>query len=112
MVRNIARLLLVGMLAVSLAACSGGGTTTDSGGSEATTAPAAGKVSANNASEDEIVAALEGAGVEDAAEWAEEIVEYRPYADQAELEEKLTEELAKYNPSQETLDGIFSVLVP
>ncbi|MFM2106229.1 MAG: hypothetical protein RL338_1261 [Chloroflexota bacterium] len=108
---RIARAAIGGILVLSLAACSGGSTSGGDTASPAASVPA-GKVSANNASEEEIVAALEGAGVEDADEWAEEIVEYRPYADAEALEETLTEELAKYNPTQETLDAILSVLVP
>ena len=73
---------------------------------------AAGKVSANTASEDEIAAALEGAGVSNPERWAEEVVEYRPYpADDPNLT-KLRENLAKYNPGQETTDKIVSALAP
>jgi hypothetical protein len=70
------------------------------------------KVSANTASEDEIAAALERAGVSNPEKWAEEVVEYRPYpADDANLT-TLRENLAKYNPGQETTDKIVSALAP
>ena len=79
---------------------------------EADTAAAGAKVSANTASEDEIAAALETAGVSNAGRWAEEVVEYRPYPpDDANLT-KLRENLAKYNPGQETTDKIVSALTP
>ena len=69
-------------------------------------------MSANTASEDEIAAVLESADVSNPKRWAEEVVEYRPYpADDPNLG-KLREELAKYNPGQETTDKIVSVLTP
>ncbi|OBC00851.1 hypothetical protein A5784_19135 [Mycobacterium sp. 852013-50091_SCH5140682] len=80
----------------------------------ATAAPAdpAAKVSANTASEDDIAAALKAAGVSNPARWAEEVVEYRPYpADDPNLG-KLRDNLAKYNPGQETVDKIVSALTP
>jgi hypothetical protein len=85
-----------------------GGSATAAGG--ATTASA--KVSANTASEDEIKAALSAAGVKNASKWADEVVEYRPYpADDANLQ-KLQDNLAKYNPDPDTLQGILSALKP
>lgn len=76
------------------------------------TAPAGTKVSANAASEDEISDALEAAGVSNPERWAEEVVEYRPYpADDPNLS-KLRDNLAKYNPGQETTDKIVSALAP
>ena len=125
------------LLAVCLAACGGSTTTSDAATAPSTTttpAPsssagtdspvgtdsaAAGattsavtKVSANTASEDEIAAALQRAGVSNAERWAEQVVEYRPYpADDPNLT-KLREELAKYNPGQETTDKIVSALTP
>jgi hypothetical protein len=110
-------------LALSLSACGGSTSTpsdsvpTESASSEATgsadgPASPTGKVSATNASEDEIVAALEAAGVSNADRWAEEVVEYRPYpADDPNLT-KLRDNLAKYNPGQETTDKIVSALTP
>jgi hypothetical protein len=81
---------------------------------EATSPPTqpAAKVSANTASESDIEAALAAAGVSNPARWAEEVVEYRPYpADDPNLS-KLRENLAKYNPGQETVDKIVSALTP
>jgi hypothetical protein len=111
-------------LALGLAACGSGSTPSGSVPSAATapttssgatgTAPAASteKVSANTASEDEIAAALARAGVSNPERWAEEVVEYRPYpADDPNLS-KLRENLAKYNPGQETTDKIVSALTP
>jgi len=69
-------------------------------------------VSANTASEEEITAALGRAGVSNPGRWAEEVVEYRPYpADDPNLT-KLRDNLAKYNPGQETTDKIVSALTP
>jgi hypothetical protein len=122
-------------LAFGLAAC-GGGSTTSSG--TATTAAAAAptsaavaeptssaasasadptsastaKVSANSASEDEIKDALTAAGVNNADRWAEEVVEYRPYPTDDPNLTKLRQNLAKYNPGQETTDKIVSALQP
>jgi hypothetical protein len=79
---------------------------------DATTAPAGAKVSANTASDSEIESALSAAGVSNAARWAHEVVEYRPHpADDPNLT-KLRENLAKYNPGQETVDKIVSALTP
>jgi len=118
-------------LALGLAAC-GGATTpstttpassaaavaTDSEDDSATaeeddeTATAGVKVSANTASEDEIAAALESAGVSNPERWAEEVVEYRPYPTDDPNLTKLRDNLAKYNPGQETTDLIVSALTP
>ncbi len=76
------------------------------------TAATGAKVSANTASEDEIAQALTTAGVSNPGRWAEEVVEYRPYpADDPDLG-KLRQNLAKYNPGQETTDKIVSALTP
>lgn len=70
------------------------------------------KVSANTASEDAIAAALKAVGVGSPKRWAAEVVEYRPYAtDDLDLA-KLKDNLLKYNPTQQTLDQILSVLLP
>ena len=126
---RLARICTAGLLALGLAAC-GGSTSTPastapatttaasaptSAGSAATSAsaqPAVKKVSANTASEDEIAAALKSAGVSNPDRWADEVVEYRPYpADDPDLG-KLRQNLAKYNPGQETTDKIVSALTP
>ena len=55
-------------------------------------------MSANTASEDEIAAALESAGVSNPERWAEEVVEYRPYpADDPNLT-KLRDEPREIQP--------------
>ncbi|GAA5115218.1 hypothetical protein [Pseudonocardia adelaidensis] len=127
---RLAAASVAGVLVLGLAACGGGSTdapsaaapsapVTSSGSGPTTTgattgaaAPAASKVSANTASEDEIAAALESAGVSNPERWAEEVVEYRPYpADDPNLG-KLRQNLAKYNPGQETTDKIVSALAP
>jgi hypothetical protein len=66
-------------------------------------------VSANDASRAEIQAALEAAGVPNAARWAGEVVEYRPYADDPTWAQ-LRKELAKYNPAPGVVDQIIGVL--
>jgi hypothetical protein len=99
-----------------LGACGSDGGSTDTGasaGSDATAttsaaADAASRVSANDASREEIAAAIDAAGVDSAERWAGEVVEYRPYA--AGDEARLREELAKYGPSDATIDQILSVL--
>ena len=73
---------------------------------------AAKKVSANTASEAQITAALESAGVDNADQWAEEVVEYRPYPKSDPNLGKLRANLKKYNPGKETTDLIVSALTP
>ncbi|MBV9648660.1 MAG: hypothetical protein JO296_00785 [Pseudonocardiales bacterium] len=70
------------------------------------------KVSANTASQDVIASALKAAGVSSPNRWAAEVVEYRPYAINDPGLAKLRENLAKYNPAQQTVDQIVSVLQP
>jgi hypothetical protein len=70
------------------------------------------KVSANTASENEIAVALTAAGVPNAKRWAEEVVEYRPYAANDSNLTRLRQNLAKYEPGQETVDKIVGALTP
>ncbi len=70
------------------------------------------KVSANTASQDAIAAALKAAGVGSPKRWAAEVVEYRPYATDDLGLAKLKDSLLKYNPTQQTIDQIVSVLLP
>jgi hypothetical protein len=123
------------LLALSLAACGASTTTpsatapaappaptsssvttsaTNGGGTNSASAPtpAATKVSANTASENEIATALQNAGVSNPQRWAKEVVEYRPYAPDDPNLTKLRTNLAKYNPGQETTDKIVSALRP
>jgi ABC-type glycerol-3-phosphate transport system substrate-binding protein len=122
-------LFLPAILSIVLAACSTGTgssattSTTTASSSPATTASASSsapsssdtasaKVSANNASESELVAALSAAGVQNADRWAREVMEYRPYpTDDASLQ-KLQDNLAKYNPDAPTLAAILAALEP
>jgi hypothetical protein len=122
---------LAALLALGLAACGGSTPTTSQTSPSVTSAPTTGaapqnspagtsgattpsvtKVSANTASEDEIAAALASAGVTNPQRWAEEVVEYRPYPTDDPNLTKLRNELAKYNPGQQTIDKIVSVLTP
>lgn len=69
-----------------------------------------GKVSANDATEEELIAAFEAAGIENASQWAHEVEEYRPYpADDPEFT-KLRQDLAKYNPGPGVLEAIIALL--
>jgi hypothetical protein len=99
----------------SLAACGSTSGDTQAGSSSAPATSAAsqtGKVSANTASESEITAALQAAGVDNAARWTREVMEYRPYPANDPKLTSLRDNLAKYNPGQETVDKIVSVLTP
>ncbi|HTK61879.1 MAG TPA: hypothetical protein VL595_05870 [Pseudonocardia sp.] len=80
----------------------------------ASAAPAApaGKVSANTASEEEIFSALSKAGVTNPKRWTDEVIEYRPYPANDPNLGKLRQNLAKYNPGQDTVDKIVSALTP
>ena len=120
---RLSLICIVTVVVLAAAGC-GGSTSTDGGGAAASSSPttssaAAGatsqpgaKVSANTASENDIASALTAAGVSNAERWAKEVVEYRPYpADDPNLA-KLRDNLAKYNPGQETVDKIVSALTP
>ncbi|WP_218004787.1 hypothetical protein [Microtetraspora niveoalba] len=105
----------------SLAAC--GGSSSD-GASDTAASPAAavngnekagktgktGKVSANNAPENEIAAALQAAGVPNPDRWAHEVMEYRPYAADDTKLTSLRKNLAKHKPGEKTIDKIVSAL--
>jgi hypothetical protein len=69
-----------------------------------------GKVNANTASVAEIQEALQAAGVTNAARWAREVEEYRPYPTNDPSFAKLRQELAKYNPGPGVVDQIIAVL--
>lgn len=104
--------------AFALTACSSASPGTVSSGTvspgtaSSGTAATAGRVSANTADEGQIAAALKGAGVSNPERWAREVMEYRPYAaDDPDLK-SLRQNLAKYNPGQETVDKIVSALTP
>ncbi len=85
-------------------------TTTASGSSSANGATAGTKVDANQATVAELQAAFEAAGISNAAKWAREVEEYRPYPTDDPSFAKLRSELAKYNPSPEVLTKILATL--
>ena|SRR5947208_10748259 len=68
------------------------------------------KASANNATQAQVQAALEANGVSNAARWAVEVVEYRPYPTNDPTMAKLRQNLAKYNPGPGVVDGIVASL--
>jgi len=79
----------------------------------ATGAPAAAsttKASANNATAAQLQAALEAAGVPNASRWVIEVQEYRPYPNDDLSFAKLKSQLAKYNPSADTVSRILAAL--
>jgi hypothetical protein len=118
------RLIAIPVIAAGLAASialSGCGASATSGSSTASTtsasaganAPSPGqKVSANTASQSDIAAALQAAGVANAQRWAKEVVEYRPYDTGDAKLTKLQQNIAKYNPGQDTVDKIVGALQP
>ena len=71
---------------------------------------AAGKVDANTASEEELTAAFTAIGISNAAKWAHEVTEYRPYATDDTDFTALRKELAKYNPPAGVVDQIVATL--
>lgn len=114
---RLALITLIAAIAVAAVGCGGSTTSEDNeSASPATTSVQGGtvaeKVSANTASAEEIAAGLESAGVPNAERWAEEVVEYRPYPPDDPNLQKLRDNLAKYNPGQDTVDKIVSALTP
>ncbi|HRC07320.1 MAG TPA: hypothetical protein PLV41_03820 [Miltoncostaeales bacterium] len=110
---------LLAIAAIAMAGCGSSTSTNASATTQATTtttttttAPATGKVSANTATADELMVALEAAGVTSADRWAREIMEYRPYDTGDATLATLRQELSKYNPSTDQLTKIMSVLQP
>jgi hypothetical protein len=74
------------------------------------TATSTTKASANNATAVQLQAALEAAGVPNASRWVVEVQEYRPYPADDPSFAKLKSQLAKYNPSADTLSRILAAL--
>jgi hypothetical protein len=117
---RLVRIALIGTAALlPLSACG----TTDSGASTDTTVAVAttatnatpdsadeGTVDANTASVAEMTAAFETAGIPNAARWAREVEEYRPYPTDDPTMADLRQELAKYNPTDEVVDQIVATL--
>jgi len=112
--------------AIALAACGGaasGGASsatattrvaTATPASTSTAAATAGsttaKASANNATAAQLQAAFEAGGVPNASRWVIEVQEYRPYPVDDPTFAKLKSNLAKYNPSADTLSRILASL--
>ena len=95
------------LLSLAMTACGAG-----SGESQPTSpsyVPGA-KVSANNASKADLQAAFEHAEISNAAKWAREVEEYRPYPEDDPNFNKLRGELAKYNPGSGIVDRIVAEL--
>jgi len=67
-------------------------------------------VNANTASIAEMQLAFEAAGITNAARWAREVDEYRPYPTNDPSFAKLRGELAKYRPSAKVLEKIIATL--
>lgn len=95
-------------LALTGAACSDDN---ESATAAAITAPATlgAKVNVNTASEAELKATFEAAGVSNAEKWAHEVEEYRPYPNDPTFA-KLRQELGKYNIAPAMLELIISTL--
>ena len=70
------------------------------------------KVSANTGTADQIQAALEAAGVQNAERWTREVMEYRPYDTADPTLAQLRQELLKYNPAEDQLARILGALTP
>jgi hypothetical protein len=66
-------------------------------------------VDPNTATAGELTAALRSAGVDNPDKWAHEVEEYRPYT-AGNLEPTLTEELGKYDISQDQLRRVLGAL--
>jgi len=76
----------------------------------ATAASTVTKASANNATAAQLQAAFEAGGVPNASCWVIEVQEYRPYPVDDPTFAKLKSNLAKYNPSADTLSRILAAL--
>lgn len=68
------------------------------------------RANANTATIPELQQALESAGVPNAARWAREVDEYRPYPTDDLSFGKLRQNLAKYNPAPDVVEKIISAL--
>ena len=68
------------------------------------------KVSANNATNAQLIAAFTAAGVPNPSNWAREVQEYRPYDTNDANLTKLRQNLVKYNPAAGVVDKIVATL--
>ena len=75
-----------------------------------TTKATTSKVNANTATQAELQAAFQAAGISNAAQWAREVTEYRPYTADDTNWGKLRKELAKYNIAADVLEKIIATL--
>jgi hypothetical protein len=127
---GLRRISVLAAAAIALAACGGAArgdasnatitpaiatATPASTGAGAATAAAtatstATKASANNATAAQLQAAFEAGGVPNASRWVIEVQEYRPYPVDDQTFAKLKSNLAKYNPSADTLSRILAAL--
>ena len=119
--------LLVALIPLILGACGGAAgptltsttapiaTAQQAVASPATTAPASATttmVSANAATNAELIAAFTAAGIPNPGSWAREVMEYRPYPASDPSFAKLRNELVKYNPPAGVVDKIVATLTP
>jgi hypothetical protein len=74
------------------------------------TAATTAKVSANTATNEELIAAFAAAGIPNPSSWAREVQEYRPYAATDTNFTKLRDALVKYNPAAGVVDKIVATL--
>ncbi|MFD1211574.1 hypothetical protein ACFQ36_05915 [Arthrobacter sp. GCM10027362] len=66
-------------------------------------------VDPNTATDDQLVAALRSAGVDNPERWADEIKKHGPYT-AGNLKPTLTQELGKYGISRDQLNRVLSAL--
>ena len=85
-------------------------TDTGAGGSGAASTATVAKVSANNATNEQLIAAFTAAGIPNPSSWAREVQEYRPYDTSDANLTKLRQNLVKYNPAAGVVDKIVATL--
>ncbi len=83
---------------------------TGSTASTATPSAAIAKISANNATNAQLIAAFTAAGIPNPSSWAREVQEYRPYDTSDANLTKLRQNLVKYNPAAGVVDKIVATL--
>ncbi len=76
----------------------------------ATPSTATAWVSANNATNAQLIAAFTAAGIPNPSSWAREVQEYRPYDTSDANLTKLRQNLVKYNPAAGVVDKIVATL--
>ena len=104
-------LLVVLTLTLAAVACSSESDSSAEGADSGETVTAGGKLSANNASVEELGGGVRSGGhYERRATVAHEVEEYRPYSVDDTDFAKLRRELAKYNPGPSVIDSIIDLL--